>query len=132
MFAFTSSMAKLGSKTRVILCPTVGALFGHQSHQAGGFRCRSSSPISSSHICCYVQKGPVDWQPHSLAPCLDVSCICHNSGPSIRMSWHSSALMWAYYLCCLFPASRNRWDPHDAKPDLGFVQVTDVWGGLEE
>lgn len=126
---FSSPMAKLGSKTCVILCPRVGALFGHQNHQTRGSGWCSNSPVSSCCVCYYVQKGPGDWQPRSLAPRLDVCHLCRNSGSSIRMPWHSSAPMWAHHLCCRFPASRNKWGPHDANPDLGSVQVTDVWGG---
>lgn len=109
-------------KPRVILCPRVGA-------SDRGLGWCSNSPISSCCVCCYIQKGPGDWHPWSLAPLLNVYHLCRISGSSIRMSWHSSALMWAYHLCCLFPASRNKWGPHDANPDLGSVQVTDVWGG---
>ena len=92
----------------------------------------ADSHVSCSHICCYVRKWLIDWQPCSMALHLAACPLCCNSDTSTRMSWHSSALMWAYHLCPLCPASRNRWDPHDADADLGSVQVTDVWGGLGE
>ena len=130
MFIFSSPMAKLGSKTRVILCPKWGHCLATRIIRQGAWEADLTAPSLAAMS--VVQKGPRDWQPRSLALHLDVYHLRHNSGSSIRMSWHSSALMWAYHLCRLFPASRNRWDPHDANPDLGSVQVTDVWGGLGE
>lgn len=72
---------------------------------------------------------PTDWQPCPWA----LRFAVHHVVTILALpadALHPHVMTWAYQLRPLFPDSRNRQNPHDANVDLGFLQVTDVWGGV--